>query len=175
MFREALIHPEFDVIGYRLARCVGPAKYFQVVDAIMRSQEQVFAAPRDAYLNIAKSVGMSEGDFDKCVDDQAATKKLLDRIEKEREEYNVSGTPTFIVNGKTVGTRRHHPCRPLGRDRSPAREEVSHDPFQSRRRRRRNPDLRLEARLRRPLRTSLRRPVLRSPTIRSAMRTPRSR
>ena len=104
VFRETLIHPEFDVIGYRLARCVGPTKYFQVVDAIMRAQEQVFAAPRDAYLNIAKSVGMSEGDFDKCVDDQAATKKLLDRIEKEREEYNVSGTPTFIVNGKTVGT-----------------------------------------------------------------------
>ncbi len=104
VFRETLIHPEYDVIGYRLARCVGPEKYFQVVDAIMKSQSDIFAAPRDGYLKIAESTGMSEADFNKCVDDEDATKKLLERIETERKEYNISQTPTFIVNGKQVPT-----------------------------------------------------------------------
>ena len=100
VFRETLIHPEYDVIGYRVARCAGPANYFHVVDAIMRSQEQVFADPKTAYLNIAKTAGMNEDQFNKCVNDEDATKKLYDRLQKEAAEFNVSSTPTFIVNGK---------------------------------------------------------------------------
>jgi protein-disulfide isomerase len=104
VFRETLIHPELDVIGYRLARCVGPEKYFQVVDGIMRAQSQfVNTPPRDVFLSIAQSTGMSEADFNKCVDDEDATKKLLERTETERKEFNVQATPTFIINGKQVG------------------------------------------------------------------------
>jgi protein-disulfide isomerase len=105
VFREALIHEELDVVGYRLARCVGPDKYFQVVDGIMRGQGQLAAGtpPREMFLSVAKSTGMSEKEFDDCEADEDARKKLYDRIVAEQKEYNVDHTPTFIVNGKEVG------------------------------------------------------------------------
>ena len=103
VFRETLIHPEYDVIGYRLARCSGPKNYFHVIDAIMRSQDQIFAGdPRAAFLNIAKTTGMNEDQFNTCVNDEDAQKKLFDRAQKESSDYNVSGTPTFILNGKKI-------------------------------------------------------------------------
>jgi protein-disulfide isomerase len=107
VFREALIHPELDMMGYRLARCEGPDKYFQVVDAIMRSQADIFADQgahaRDAFLTVAKSTGMNEKAFDACLSDDEEIKKQYARIEAEAKEYNIDHTPTFIIGGKEVG------------------------------------------------------------------------
>jgi protein-disulfide isomerase len=102
VFREYPVHGSYDVIGFMLARCAGPDKYFKVVDAIMRDREHVFANTREAYLAIAESAGLSEKQFDACENDQAATKKFLDRVKTEGEEYNVTSTPTFVINGKTM-------------------------------------------------------------------------
>ena len=102
VFREFPVHGSVDVIGFMLARCAGPDKYFKVVDAIMRDQEHVFANTREAYLAIAESAGLSEKQFDACESDEAATKKFLDRVKTEGEEYTVNSTPTFVINGKTM-------------------------------------------------------------------------
>jgi protein-disulfide isomerase len=104
IFREMPVHGAIDIAGFMLARCAGADKYFQVVDGIMRAQSQFeTSAPRDVYLSVAKSAGMSQADFDKCENNDDATKKEVERTQKEAEEYNVNATPTFIVNGKTVG------------------------------------------------------------------------
>src|SRR6201998_4847040 len=43
VFREALIHPQFDSAAYLLAGCVPKDKFFHVVDAVMRGQSEYFA------------------------------------------------------------------------------------------------------------------------------------
>ena len=98
--------------GFLLARCAGKDKYFAVVDAIYKSQEQAFAAPRETLVDIAKSMGMTEAQFDKCVGDEAALKALNDRVEQHSAKDGVNSTPTFVVNGKQLEPG-YHPLEDL--------------------------------------------------------------
>jgi protein-disulfide isomerase len=104
-FREFLTPPEpVAAAGFLLARCAGKDKYFQVVDAEFRGQEQMFKTG-DAHgvlLNIAKSVGMTEPQFNTCVQDEAALKALQARVQKAIDVDKIDGTPTFVVNGKQL-------------------------------------------------------------------------
>jgi protein-disulfide isomerase len=102
VFRETPIHGSIDVIGYVLARCVAPSKYFNVIDAVMRDQDKVFANPRDAYLDIAKSAGLTEKQFDACESNEDNVHAVLDRSHAEMDEYSIEATPTFIINGKPI-------------------------------------------------------------------------
>ena len=76
VFREMLVGggPEIAVAasGFLLARCAGKDKYFAVNDAIFKNQEQAFQAPRETLVDIAKSVGMTEDSFNKCINDEKA-------------------------------------------------------------------------------------------------------
>jgi protein-disulfide isomerase len=88
--------------GFLVARCAGPDKYFQVTDAIYQDQPGIAVNMREGLLRIAKSAGMSEDQFDKCVSDEKAIDALYKRAEKFAKENNISGTPTFFMNGKQV-------------------------------------------------------------------------
>ena len=104
--KEFLTPPnEVAAAGWLLARCAGKDRYFTVVDAVFRSQEQMFAAntPRETLLQIAQSAGMTETQFNACVSDEAALKALDKRIDNSMRGEKVTGTPTFIVNGKNIG------------------------------------------------------------------------
>jgi protein-disulfide isomerase len=103
--REFLTPPnEVAAAGFLTARCAGKDKYFQVVDAIFRSQREWTdtAAIRGALVRIAQSVGMSEEQFNKCVSDEAALTALNKRVETAIKQQRISATPTFVMNGKTV-------------------------------------------------------------------------
>ncbi len=108
VFREMLTPPaDVAAAGFLLARCAGKDKYFQVVDAIMRSQEEMFTSPdpaaaRNILLRTAQSAGMTEDQFRACVSDEEAVKALNERVEKQAAEYEISATPTFIIDGKKV-------------------------------------------------------------------------
>ena len=54
-------------------------------------------------LNIAKSAGMTEAQFNACVQDEAALKALSDRVQRAEDVDHISGTPTLLVNGKPLG------------------------------------------------------------------------
>ncbi len=108
--REALTgNPSLAVAGFLLARCAGKDKYFQVTDAVYRAQDQIYepgsenirpAAGHDVLLHIAQSVGLTEDQFSKCVNDEKAINALSERVERQSKEYKVDSTPTFIINGK---------------------------------------------------------------------------
>jgi protein-disulfide isomerase len=106
--KEFLTPPqEVAAASWLVARCAGPDKYFTVVDAVFRSQQQMFsgaAPPRATLLQIAQGVGMTEQQFDACVSDEAALKALNKRIADSMKGEKVTGTPTFIVNGKQVAS-----------------------------------------------------------------------
>ncbi len=111
VFKEMLVGGGAEVqvasAGFLLARCAGKDKYFAVTDAIFKDQEQAFSAPRETLENIAKSVGMTEDQFNKCVTDEAAIKALQDRVDRHNNNDHVNSTPTFVINGKALEPGYH--------------------------------------------------------------------
>lgn len=101
VFREFLTPPEaVAASGFLIARCAGKDKYFSVLDAIFRGQQQMYASGdyRGSLLRIAESVGLSEQQFNTCTNDDAAIKALQARVQKSIDA-GITGTPTFVVNG----------------------------------------------------------------------------
>ena len=110
-FREMLVGGTDEVTaaasGFLLARCAGRDKYFQMVDAIFNSQPDLFSDPRGVLLNIAKSSGMTESQFDACVGNSQAINALQARVEKNAKDGNITATPTFVINGKAMDPGYH--------------------------------------------------------------------
>jgi protein-disulfide isomerase len=106
VFREMLVGGGAEIqvaaSGFLVARCAGKDKYFAVNDAIFKDQEQAFEAPRETLLNVAKSVGMTEDSFNKCINDDKAIQALNDRVERHNRVDKVNSTPTFVINGKAL-------------------------------------------------------------------------
>ncbi len=111
VFREMLVGggPEVTVAasGFLVARCAGKDKYFAVNDAIFKNQEQAFEAPRQTLLDVAKSVGMTEDSFNKCINDEKAIKALDDRVTRHSRDDHINSTPTFVINGKSLEPGYH--------------------------------------------------------------------
>ena len=87
--------------GFLLARCAGKDKYFAVNDEIFHQQQAIEADPRNGLLRIAQSAGMTEPQFNACINDKAGLKGLEDRVNKALKD-GVNSTPTFIINGKML-------------------------------------------------------------------------
>jgi len=105
--KEFLTPPvEMAAAGFLTARCAGKDKYFSVLDAVYHSQEEMFQSGdiRGPLLRIAQSAGMTEAQFNACITDEAALKALNERVEKAGRDEKITGTPTFIVNGKQVAS-----------------------------------------------------------------------
>ena len=107
VFREFLTPPvPVAAAAFVLARCAGKDKYFQVVEAVFRSQEEMFATQdsRTPLLRIAKSMGMTEEGFNTCLSDSAALDAVQKRMDRGVTEDKIEGTPTFLINGKQVAS-----------------------------------------------------------------------
>lgn len=104
-FHEFLTPPEaVAAAGYLTARCAGKDKYFSVIDALFRSQEEMYRTgdARGTLLKVAQSAGLTEAQFNACVQDEAAAKALNERVEKAGRERNITSTPTFYLDGKKL-------------------------------------------------------------------------
>ena len=103
--KEFLTPPEeVAAAGFLMARCAGKDKYFTVLDAIYKNQAEMFQTQdyRGVLLRIAQSAGMTEDQFNKCVSDPDALKALNARVQRAVGEDKITGTPTFVVDGKKV-------------------------------------------------------------------------
>ena len=111
IYREMLVGGNVEVVtaasGFLLARCAGKDRYFTIVDAIYRSQPALFDDPRGVLLNVARSAGFSDAQFDACVKDDASLKALSDRVEANSKRGGVDSTPTFVINGKALQAGYH--------------------------------------------------------------------
>jgi protein-disulfide isomerase len=108
VFREMLVGGDQEMsmaaAGFLMARCAGKDKYFGVVDTIFHDQEQIYQSGdvRDGLLKIAESTGMTEPQFASCISDDQSIKALNDRVETYSKRDHITGTPTFIINGKML-------------------------------------------------------------------------
>lgn len=106
VFREMLVGDQNEqaiaASGFLLARCAGKDKYFSVVDAVFKSQPGLFSDPNSVLVGIAKTVGLSEAQFDACVRNESALSALTARVQSNSTNGKVDATPTFVINGKAL-------------------------------------------------------------------------
>ena len=104
-FKEFLTPPaEVAAAGFLLARCAGEDKYFNVIDSIFHSQQDMFATGdvRGTLLRVARSAGLSEEQFQTCISNEEGLRALNARIEKTQRDARITSTPTIMINGKVA-------------------------------------------------------------------------
>ena len=84
-----------------LARCAPADKYHEVIDLYFNEQDE-WLKPGDMYkalLDRATPFGFTKETFDACLSNQALVDKMNETRTKATEQFGVSATPTFFING----------------------------------------------------------------------------
>ncbi|MCP4070188.1 MAG: DsbA family protein [Hyphomicrobiales bacterium] len=95
------------IAAFMLARCADDDKYFPMIDVLFKQQAQWARAedPIPILLNISKLAGFTQKSFNACLKNQQVMDTVLAVRNKAEDDYGVSGTPTFFIDGKKhVGT-----------------------------------------------------------------------
>ncbi|HEY0624612.1 thioredoxin domain-containing protein [Sphingomonas sp.] len=125
-FRDFLLNP-IDLGAALLGQCAGPGPFFAIMDQMYEEQhtilqngpkegdpfiQQVEAmspaqrtaalAEKFGYLAFVQQRGVPEAQARQCLADQGAIDALVKGNEAAQKEYNIPGTPTFILNGKVL-------------------------------------------------------------------------
>jgi protein-disulfide isomerase len=105
VFREVLVGSGSEIAmgaaGFLTARCAGKDKYFTVLDQVFKAQDQIYRSGdiKAGLEPIAKANGLSDKQFEACINDEAAINAMNARSEKAGQD-GVAATPTFFINGK---------------------------------------------------------------------------
>lgn len=93
-----------DAAVFMLAEASGPTNYHNVVSTYFKTQTTwaTSETPRDAILEIAKQLGFTQETFDAALTNQALFTAMEAVREQALNDFGLSGTPTFYVNGKTL-------------------------------------------------------------------------
>jgi protein-disulfide isomerase len=103
VFRQFPTPPVPYAIGAEaVARCAGPDKYFDLLDVLYEKQRYWVTSqnPRKALMEMAATAGISQDAFDACINDEANITRIQEISKIAREEFNITGTPSFVINGK---------------------------------------------------------------------------
>lgn len=101
VFREFPLD-RYALQGSILARCGGAKRYFAFVEVMFRQQQTWARAsdPTAALRQIAALGGLGAEQFDACLADQSLIDMLLQTRLEGHQTFDISGTPTIIVNGE---------------------------------------------------------------------------
>lgn len=88
--------------AHMMARCGGKGRYFGLVEVIFRTQENWArnSNPVAALAGIGRMSGISDKEFETCLNNKELFDFIVGRIKEGRDKYEVQSTPTFIINGK---------------------------------------------------------------------------
>jgi protein-disulfide isomerase len=125
-YRPFLIHPQ-DVPAFTLARCNGPAPYFAIAEQLYANQNDwlaksstitaaeqtalssqsalqvsAFLATKLGLDSFVAQRGVPSAKIKACLSDQAALDELGKITETGTNQYKITGTPTFIINGQVI-------------------------------------------------------------------------
>ncbi|MBL8536070.1 MAG: DsbA family protein [Hyphomonadaceae bacterium] len=110
VFREyPTAPPAVAVAGFQLARCGGATseQYFTRLGELFRQQRAIFATGsmegvRQKFLEIGAAAGLSQEQVLECISDEAGAERIQRIVDAGNREFNISGTPTIIINGRKV-------------------------------------------------------------------------
>ncbi|PKP93856.1 MAG: protein-disulfide isomerase [Alphaproteobacteria bacterium HGW-Alphaproteobacteria-16] len=125
-FRDFLLNP-IDLGATLLGRCAGPGPFFPILDQMFEQQRELLQnapgqndpfvqqlegmspqqrvtalAEKLGYLEFVQQRGVPEAQARQCLADEAATAALVKSNEDATRQYEIPGTPTFILNGKRL-------------------------------------------------------------------------
>ncbi len=88
-----------------VARCAGEVRYFGVVSLLYEKQREWIGDGTPAQIaqnlrQIGKTAGLSDAELDACLSDADKARAMLDAYEAHMKEYDVQGTPSFVINGE---------------------------------------------------------------------------
>ena len=95
-----------DAVVFLLAEAAGGGNYINVVDTYFRTVNTWATSekPRDEIEKIALQLGFSKESFEAALTNQDLFGRLDELRQQAMDKFDVSGTPTFFINGKkTVG------------------------------------------------------------------------
>jgi protein-disulfide isomerase len=94
----------FDVVVFMLAEIAGPDQYYTVIDTFYDNQDKWVQSdkPKDAIEAIALQLGFTKDSFEQALTNQDWPKRIQAERDKAVNEFKVSGTPTFYINGKQM-------------------------------------------------------------------------
>lgn len=109
VFREFPTAPApVAVAGFQLARCGGASneQYFARLGEIFRQQQAIFAAGtmegiRQKFIEIGAAAGLSPEQVNQCITDEEGGERAR-RIVEGASAFNVTGTPTIVINGQKI-------------------------------------------------------------------------
>jgi protein-disulfide isomerase len=105
IFRE-YSRNELDVAAYMLARCLGDDKAFAAIELLFSSQDSwAFGAgnPIDGLMTALRPTGLSKDKASACLKDQAKADAFAKIVKSADDDFKISGTPSFIIDGKVYG------------------------------------------------------------------------
>lgn len=121
------VRDPMDLAATLLARCGGPGPFFPLSEQLFADQANWFAkvqamtpaeqqamqtmppaqqlgrfAQITGMLDFVRQRGISADKANACLANQAETDKLVKMRDRANSEFNLSGTPTFLINGQVV-------------------------------------------------------------------------
>ena len=108
IFRVFNLRPD-DAAAEKIARCLPEDKYFSFIDLLFRNQPlwDVDFGVTDVHgglVRLGRMAGLSADQVDKCIENKAEDSRI-NKVQTEAESrYSINSTPTFILNGNTIGT-----------------------------------------------------------------------
>ncbi len=91
-----------------VAQCAGDDRYFGVLSMLFKSQ-MTWARSEDPIEGIKQVVrfgGMNGDAVDACLADEAMIDAIVASRMRGEQEYSVSSTPSFIIDGETIAGAR---------------------------------------------------------------------
>ncbi len=87
-----------------IARCVDPSRYFGFLDVLYRSQATWAgsAKPLDDLRQMSRFAGLSDADFDACLENKALLQGVQGSALQAQKEAAINSTPTIFVNGRKI-------------------------------------------------------------------------
>ena len=104
IFRE-FSRNSLDVAAFLLARCVGDDKAFAAVELLFSQQDKwaFVDKPLEPLIAAMRPAGLTHDQAMTCLKDQSKADAMLAIEKRATDEIKMTGTPTFVIDGKVYG------------------------------------------------------------------------
>ena len=98
---EAAVH------GARAAQCAGD-RYYEMLDKLFSTVADWYQSDNrnSVFTQQASSLGLNSEVYRLCLNDPKHLDKIKNQQRTARKEFDVTGTPTFFINGKIIRGKR---------------------------------------------------------------------
>jgi protein-disulfide isomerase len=104
IFRE-FSRNTLDVAGFLLARCLGDDKAYAADELLFATQDKwaFVDKPIEPLIASLRAAGMTDEKAQECLKNQKLANDIVDIQKRANTDIKLTGTPTFVINGKVYG------------------------------------------------------------------------